>query len=156
MEHLEWRDLNRVESKGKSYMSLTVRKGKTTMYTGTREVICMDELQVIFDEYADIEFENASEGVDVLKQKIFNLDVSRDAYGKNFTKLIKKLGMHKDAHGIRTLYSLRHSYITWSLQDGNDMQGIAAQAGTSAEMIQRHYSHVVPAMFADQLSGRKD
>lgn len=155
MEQLEWRDLNRMEAKSESYMTLTVRKGKTTAYTGTREIICKDELQVIMDDYADIVFENAEVGVNVLKQKMFNLDIGSDVFGKNFTKLLRKLDMQQDAHGRRTLYSLRHSYVTWELQNGTPIPVIASNAGTSPEMIERFYSHVVPRMHAHQLSGRE-
>lgn len=30
---------------------------------------------------------------------------------------------------------------------------LARQCGTSIEMIERHYSHVIPRMFSQQLSG---
>jgi integrase len=158
MENLTWDDVNHVENEGKAYSSLTVRKGKTTNYTGTREVVVKDEIDdlIIDDLY---EFCDSNDGIGDksisgdLSGKMFSLKRT-DVLGKNFVKLLKRLGLEKDAHGNRSLYSLRHSYITWELQNGTDLRAIAAQCGTSIEMIERHYSHVVPAMFANKLSGR--
>ena len=76
-------------------------------------------------------------------------------FGRNFKKILEKLDLKSNAHGERVLYSLRHSYITWELEAGTDLLKIAAQCGTSVEMIERHYSHIVPLMFAEELSGRK-
>jgi len=152
MENLQWCDMDDTETKGQRYTTLIVRKGKTTSYTGTREIICKDDLREIIVDYAEF--------IDVcdLNDKMFNLNVAKssDVFGKNFTKILKKLGLQANSHGKRTLYSLRHSYITWELQAGTDIQAIATQCGTSIEMIERHYSHVVPAMFANKLSGRKN
>ena len=58
--------------------------------------------------------------------------------------------------GARTLYSLRHSYITWQLLRRDlRIDILAKQCGTSTAMIEQHYSHVVPSMFEEELSGVK-
>jgi len=77
-------------------------------------------------------------------------------FSTNFKNLLIKLNLKSDSHGERTLYSLRHSYITWELEKGTDIPVKAKQCGTSADMIEQHYSHIVPTMFADLLSGRND
>jgi integrase len=47
----------------------------------------------------------------------------------------------------RTLYSLRHTYATFSLlNDGMDVHTLAVQMGTSILMIERHYSHLTPRL----------
>jgi len=155
IDSLTWGDILQLDKDGELYTTITVRKGKTTKYTGTREVICKDEaskpiLDLTAMYMANTEKFNESD-------KIFDLDVAgiSNVYGKNFIRLLNKLNLRKSAHGNRTLYSLRHSYITWELEAGTDLTAIATQCGTSMEMIERHYSHVVPAMFAKQLSGRK-
>ncbi|RTR38656.1 hypothetical protein EKG38_10780 [Shewanella canadensis] len=64
--------------------------------------------------------------------------------------------MKQSAHGVRTLYSLRHTYITWQLMSGEVcMKVLAKQCGTSLQMIEQHYSYVVPKMFTRELSGVK-
>ena len=74
--------------------------------------------------------------------------------GNIFNKAVGEAGLKNSAHGVRTLYSLRHSCITWRLMSGDvNMEVLAKQCGTSVQMIEQHYSHVVPSMFAKELSG---
>ena len=62
--------------------------------------------------------------------------------------------LDESPQGKRTLYSLRHSFITWELiAQKVTIDVLARQCGTSIEMIERHYSHVIPRMFSQQLSG---
>lgn len=56
----------------------------------------------------------------------------------------------------RTLYSLRHSYATFALvNDGMDIHALAIQMGTSIGMIERHYSHLMPRLKNDMLTGKR-
>ena len=73
--------------------------------------------------------------------------------GKAFEKALQSSGLKESPRGPRTLYSLRHTYITWQLLNGTSMYAIARQCGTSAAMIEQYYSHVKPEMRADALSG---
>jgi len=51
------------------------------------------------------------------------------------------------------LYSLRHSYATMSLMDGQmDMHTLAKQMGTSIGMLEQHYSKMTATMAADRLA----
>jgi integrase len=53
----------------------------------------------------------------------------------------------------RSLYSLRHSYATISLMDGQmDMHTLAKQMGTSIGMLEQHYSKMTATMAADRLA----
>jgi len=151
MEYLTYEDVCRGESKGKPFVAITVRKGKTTNYTGTRRIVVKNEIIKLI--YANPYWSIGSDGViKISSEKLFNLK-RPDVLSKNFTKLLKRLGLEKDAHGNRSLYSLRHSYITWELEKGTDLLAVAIQCGTSIGMIERHYNHLVPTMFAHQLSG---
>jgi hypothetical protein len=51
-------------------------------------------------------------------------------------------------------YSLRHSSITWAMSRGERVWDVAKQAGTSAEMIERHYGHFHPEFLAGVAEGR--
>jgi len=53
----------------------------------------------------------------------------------------------------RTLYSLRHFYITRALMRGTSHEFIAKQCGTSIAMITKHYSHVTARLVAKHLAG---
>lgn len=53
----------------------------------------------------------------------------------------------------RTLYSMRHFYITRALIRGTSHEFIAKQCGTSSAMITKHYSHVTAKLVAKHLAG---
>jgi integrase len=53
----------------------------------------------------------------------------------------------------RSLYSLRDSYATMSLMDGQmDMHTLAMQMGTSIGTLEQHYSKMTATMAADRLA----
>lgn len=54
----------------------------------------------------------------------------------------------------RTLYGLRHTYATFALSLSRiDIHLLAKQMGASIAMIERHYSHVIARMRAEDLAG---
>lgn len=59
-----------------------------------------------------------------------------------------------DAHH-RTIYSLRHFYATRRLSKEASVHLIAKQMGTSIEMIEKHYSHVISSKVAAEITGQK-
>ena len=70
-----------------------------------------------------------------------------------FRNLMVRSSMRKDSSGLnRTLYSLRHTYATYALASGIDIHTLARQMGTSAGMIERHYSKITPMMNAEKLA----
>lgn len=90
--------------------------------------------------------------------KLFRLENgnSTNELGKAFKKALEECGLKDSPDGPRTLYSLRHSYITWQLLRRDlRLDILAKQCGTSVAMIEQHYSHVVPSMFEEELSGVK-
>lgn len=62
-------------------------------------------------------------------------------------------GRLKGADGQnRTLYSLRHTYATLELlEHKTDIHTLAKQMGSSALMIERHYSKLTATMAAERL-----
>lgn len=63
---------------------------------------------------------------------------------KQFNRILEELELKFDRDGNRrTLYSLRHSYISFRLLEGADIYQIAKNCRTSVEMIEKHYaSHI--------------
>ncbi|QFU21291.1 site-specific integrase [Shewanella eurypsychrophilus] len=150
MEGLTWGDIHMETDEHNVVFYVTVTKGKTTKHTGTREIVCRDE---IFSCIADLRerFPNRKPS-----DKLFRLadGSTTKELGKAFDKALLEIGLKQSAHGVRTLYSLRHTYITWQLMSGEvSMEILAKQCGTSVQMIEQHYSHVVPKMFTRELSG---
>ena len=145
VEGLTWGDVHMREIDGKVYNTITIRTGKTSKHTGTREIVCKEKLlEVIADLMAKADDHNAD-------TSIF---IKSNEFSGNLRKILDTLNLKRDAHGDRTLYSLRHSFVSWELQNGTPIAAIAKQCGTSAEMIERHYNHIIASDFAYQLSGR--
>jgi integrase len=63
-------------------------------------------------------------------------------------------GLLKDGEAKnRTLYSLRHTYATLAMIEGQvDIHTLSRQMGNSAAMIERHYSKLTATMAAERLA----
>jgi len=149
MESLTWGDIHIDTNEHNIIFYITVTKGKTVKHTGTREVVCRDEIFSSIQELRE-RFPNRKR-----TDKLFRLaDGSKTKeLTKAFDQALTQAGLKESPHGIRTLYSLRHTYITWQLLAGVSMEVLAKQCGTSIAMIEQHYSHVVPKMYSKELSG---
>jgi len=150
LDNLTWGDLHIERHGDKATFFITVRKGKTTLHTGTREVVCKRALQNTIWRMAE-RFPNRQ-----AKDLIFRLPdgSTTNEISRTFNAALKEIELDQSPHGKRTLYSLRHSFITWELiAQKVTIDVLARQCGTSIEMIERHYSHVIPRMFSQQLSG---
>ncbi|WP_095090662.1 integrase [Mesorhizobium sophorae] len=84
--------------------------------------------------------------------RIFPVD-----HKKQFNGILDKIGLKLDREGNRrTLYSLRHSYISFRLLEGADIYQIAKNCRTSVEMIEKHYAvHLKNRLDAAAINVRK-
>jgi integrase len=150
LDQLTWGDIQLNSEDHKIVFYATVRKGKTTKHTGPREVVFN---QGIFDAINTMTrlYPNRKP-----KDLIFRLPdgTTTNELGRTFTAVLEQAGLKDSPAGQRTLYSLRHSYITWELvRQKVRIDVLAKQCGTSIQMIEQHYSHVVPRMYSNELSG---
>tara|TARA_R110001583_G_scaffold169652_1_gene322517 strand:- start:3742 stop:5037 length:1296 start_codon:yes stop_codon:yes gene_type:complete len=150
LDQLTWGDIQ-VESHGhKSRFFITVRKGKTTKHTGTRQVVCK---QGIFDVIQLMTLIHKNRKANDILFRLPDGNTTNEL-GPTFSRLLNDCDLKDSPSGARTLYSLRHTYITWELMAQSvSIDVLARQCGTSIQMIEQHYSHVVPKMFSNQLSG---
>lgn len=73
-----------------------------------------------------------------------------------FKSLIKFAGVPVERDGKpRTIYSLRHYYATQSINENLNPVNLAKQMGTSVDMIERHYAHIMPREVAPLVTRRK-
>jgi integrase len=150
IDQLTWSDLQPELNHSKLLFFVAVRKGKTTKYTGTREIVCREAVVNVISRLAS-RFPNRQ-----ADDKIFVLPCGKPVkeLPRHFDRALTETGLKESKQGQRTLYSLRHSYITWELMAQNvTIDVIARQCGTGIQMIEQHYSHVVPKMFRSKLSG---
>ena len=66
------------------------------------------------------------------------------SFKTSFNSMLKYCGIELEKDGLnRTIYSLRHFYGTQRLKENLNQYQLAKQMGTSVEMIEKHYSHVL-------------
>ena len=77
---------------------------------------------------------------------------------KQFNRILEEQGLKFDRQGNRrTLYSLRHSYISFRLMENADIYQIAKNCRTSVEMIEKHYAvHLKNSLDAAAINVRKN
>ena len=76
---------------------------------------------------------------------------------KQFNRILDEQDLKFDRQGNRrTLYSLRHSYISFRLLEGADIYQIAKNCRTSVEMIEKHYAvHLKNSLDAAAINVRR-
>lgn len=74
-----------------------------------------------------------------------------------FNTILKEQGLKQDRDGqTRTIYSLRHTYISLRLLEGADIYMIAKNCRTSVEMIEKYYaSHIKNMIDASAVNVRR-
>jgi len=165
MESLTWGDIGVTRQGHQAIFKIKVRKGKTTKHTGTRTVVCKDEIYFALTELQE-RFPDRKP-----TDKLFRLADGSPTkeLGRTFSAALTEAGLKSATEKSknsdekqevleepRSLYSLRHTYITWQLLSKElRIDILARQCGTSTAMIEQHYSHVVPSMFEEELSGVK-
>jgi integrase len=79
------------------------------------------------------------------------------SFKKGFAALLNEAGVEFDRSGEkRTIYSLRHTYATFRLQEGVNHYVLARNMGTSVKMLEQHYGHTSNRAMADELTKHKE
>ena len=157
-DSLKWNDISEFQGNdGVKYIKMIV-SGKT----GERELIARDNVKsflkriaLCFEELKDLKYE------DLIKRNelVFRLrngdKPKRSSLNDSFKQCLDQCGLlYNSKDSKRTLYSLRHTYATFELLKGRSIHILAKQMGTSVLMLERHYSHLIPSMSAEELSGQ--
>jgi len=160
--NLKWRDIREIPQSTGSNAPADIALFVTGK-TGPREVVSRtpevkDYLKVIL-EIRKAEATNPPAGK---KSKKIGLDdyvfSNRDgtpisSFKKSFTALLKSANLTNDSHGSkRTIYSLRHTYATFRLQEGVHQFILARNMGTSVAMLEKHYGHTSNVASAAELT----
>ena len=108
--------------------------------TGTRIVFSQPGLKPYLQELESLRKDDGS----TEEEKVFLFKPGWDPH-HTFRNLLAEADLLKgpDGHN-RTIYSLRHTYITDRLTNGKQHADIARNCGTSVTQIHKHYDHVLP------------
>jgi len=153
---LRWRNIEWNERDGERYLVVNV-DGKT----GYRSSVARDTVAEYLDRQSKL---NPAIGYDELVSAgndafVFTTRLGEVAniasLNRAFNALLDNLKLKTGADGrTRTLYSLRHYYVTRDLARGVNSHLLAKQVGNSTAMIDKHYSKISLTMNADLHSGR--
>ena len=159
---LKWRDVREEfgERDGQRIVVLTVR-GKT----GPREVVARNSdvkkyLKRIFKMRVDeLSLSNGSQTEPDPDSLVFSHPDGTEikSFKKSFNSLLRSAGLERDSFGDkRTVYSLRHTYATFRLQEGVNHYALAQNMGTSVSMLEQHYGHTTNVSAADELTKTRE
>ena len=157
---LKWRDVRAVGGSDErpADIVLTV-DGKT----GVREVVSRSwDIKKSFKRLYDLRMEelatpeNAQPEIAADSLIFCHRDGTEiGSFKKSFRTLLKGAGVESDSRGhARTIYSLRHTYATNSLQHSVNHYALAKNMGTSVAMLENFYGHTSNVASADELTKR--
>ena len=113
--------------------------------TGTREVVSRTgDILTYFERIWDLRCEELGKKPDKTEYVFCHKDGSPiGSFKKGFAALVSEAGVEIDRDGDkRTIYSLRHTYATFRLQEGVNHYVLARNMGTSVKMLEQHYGHM--------------
>ena len=151
-----WNHVNWHTHQGKKYLRLWV-SGKT----GGRWLIAKHDARAAFERLQQRQSKLKALTFDELlssrvKDPVF---VTSSGYQPHridgtFKRLLRDCGLEIGETGQRrTLYSLRHTYATLELINGGlDVHSLSRQMGSSASMIEGHYSKLTASCVAERLA----
>ena len=134
--HLRWRDISSTKTlSGQKRLIFTVR-GKT----GEREVVCNETVERYVERLRNFRSEEAKRLN--LEEPIFCHPNGRPigSFKKGFEQALNEAGVLRGSDGKKRVpYSLRHTYATMRISKGVSVFQLAANMGTSVEMIESFY-----------------
>jgi len=75
------------------------------------------------------------------------------SFKKGFNTVLETYGLRTDLEGNNfTLYSLRHTYATFRIEEGAPHYLIAQNMGTSIEMLEKHYVKLAMASVGHEIT----
>jgi integrase len=130
-------------------------KGKT----GSREVVARTpEVKRYFQRIWDLRTDEADQRP-VREDYVFchKDGTPIHSFKKGFATMTREADVEFDRNGNnRTIYSLRHTYATFRLQEGVNHYVLARNMGTSVKMLENFYGHTSNRAMAEELTKHID
>ena len=158
LKELKWKHFQFIQKPTMRVIEIYLPQGKK----GSRRLIARNELWVVLEKLRALHTEFDGMTLDELvasksEQYVFRMRNGKRPYNfvNSFGDAVRKAGMLTNGRDDdkRSLYSLRHYYATERLYENMSIEKLAEQMGTSPEMIKRHYGHIKPLMYAEELAG---
>ena len=143
--NLKWKHINIHKEKGGTFVTLHVTKGKTGPRVAVVRPRCVVYLTRILERACDMQGLTFEETIK-RDEYVFRLpDGTRTKHlDQTFRKLLRDTNLIlSSTDQNRSLYSLRHFYITQAILNNKASPAlIAKQCGTSILMLEKHYFHL--------------
>ena len=158
LKELKWKHFQFIQKPTMRVIEISLPQGKK----GPRKLIARNELWVVLEKLRALHVEFDGMTLDELvasksEQYVFRMRNGKRPYNfvNAFGDAVREAGMLTNGRDDdkRSLYSLRHYYATERLYENMTEEKLAEQMGTSPEMIRRHYGHIKPHMYAEELAG---
>ena len=127
--------------------------------TGSREVVARSpDIKTYFERIWELRCQELDQKPSKEEYIFCHKDgTAVGSFKKGFMALTKEAGVEFDRDGDRrTIYSLRHTYATFRLQEGVNHYVLARNMGTSVKMLEQHYGHTSNRAMADELTKHKE
>ena len=127
--------------------------------TGSREVVARSpDIKTYFERIWELRCQELEQKPSKEEYIFCHKDgTAVGSFKKGFMALTKEAGVEFDRDGDRrTIYSLRHTYATFRLQEGVNHYVLARNMGTSVKMLEQHYGHTSNRAMADELTKHKE
>lgn len=150
--NLKWSDLDTFTGEdGKENIILQVN-GKT----GIREVVSRTpDVKNYLQKIHELRTKERGGEKPPINEPIFSHQdgTAIHSFKKGFNALIHEAGVEFDGNGQRrVIYSLRHTYATFRLQEGVNHYVLARNMGTSVKMLENFYGHTSNRAMASELT----
>lgn len=158
LKELKWKHIQFINKPKMRVIHIHLPQGKK----GKRDLIARNEVWTVLEKLRALHSEFEGMTLDELvasksEQYVFRMRNGKRPYNfvNAFGDAIREAGMLTNGRDDdkRSLYSLRHYYATERLYGNMTEEKLAEQMGTSPEMIRRHYGHIKPHMYAEELAG---
>lgn len=141
MRNLKWDDVSSITSdKGKHYVL------RVTGKTGERDVVLNPYSDTYLKRVYDLRTSELGYPPDPTEYVFISSKTGGPytSFKTSFNNMLKYCGVPVDKGGMnRTIYSLRHFYGTQRLKGNINPYVLSKQMGTSVEMIEKFYGHIM-------------
>ena len=151
MRNLKWEDTSSIVTDEGTQLVLRV-DGKT----GERDVVLNPGSDVYLKRLYDLRLEELNNERPPSNEYVFLSRRSKKPYSTfktSFNSMLEFCGIELSKNGLnRTIYSLRHFYATQRLKGNINPYHLSKQMGTSVEMIQKFYGHILTLDVIDSIT----
>jgi integrase len=154
--NLRWMDVEAEPIVGSEQTNVVLH---VTGKTGAREVVARTpEVRTYFERIWNLRTEELGTKP-TREDPVFSHPDGRpiQSFKKGFSALLQEAEVEIDRNGDkRTIYSLRHTYATFRLQEGVNHYVLARNMGTSVKMLENFYGHTSTRAMADELTKHRE